>query len=103
MDELDIEGFDFTYGFKCSDVHRFNELKNLSIKFFELNSYQDQNKWGHKLIPIEISKNNSDKKIDLAIYKNHYIPIKKLDVFLGDHIKKFTCKQCLSSYTSENL
>ena len=57
----------------------------------------------HKLIPIEISKNISDRVIDLAIYKNHYVLIKKLDVFLGDHNKKYICRQCLSSYTSENM
>ena len=55
------------------------------------------------MISIEISKNNSDKVIDLANYKNHYVLIKKLDVFLGDHNKKFICKQCLSSYTSESM
>ena len=27
----------------------------------------------------------------------------KLDVFLGDHNKKFICRRCLSSYTSENM
>ena len=26
-----------------------------------------------------------------------------MDVFLGDHNKKFICRQCLSSYTSENM
>ena len=103
FNDLNIQGFDFTNGFKCSDVHKFNELHNLSVNIFELNFYQDQNHWKHKLIPIEISKNNSDKVIDLAIYKNHYILIKKLDVFLGDHNKKFICRRCLSSYTSENM
>ena len=44
FNELNINGFDFSYGFKCSDVHRFNELNNLSINKFELNFYQDQNK-----------------------------------------------------------
>ena len=29
--------------------------------------------------------------------------LKKLDVFLGDHDKKFICRQCLSSYTSKNM
>ena len=77
LNELNINGFDFSYGFKCSDVHKFNELNNLSIKIFELIFYQDQIKWKHKLIPIEISKSNSDRFIDLAIYKNHYILIKK--------------------------
>ena len=74
-DELKIQGFDFTNGFKCSDVHKFNELNYLSVNIFELYFHQDQNKWRHKLIPIEVSKNNSDRVIDLAIYKNHYVLI----------------------------
>ena len=73
------------------------------MNFFEINFYQNQNKWKHKLIPIEISKNNLDRVFDLGIYQNHYFLIKKLDVFLGDHSKKFICRQCLSSYTSENM
>ena len=101
FDELNIQGFDFTKGFRCSDVHKFNELNNLSINIFELNFYQDQNQWKHKLIPIEVSKNDSEIVIHLAIYKNHYVLFKKLDVFLGDHNKKYICRQCLSSYTSE--
>ena len=103
FNELNIQGFDFSKGFRCNDVHKFNELNILSVNIFELAFYQDQNQWKHKLIPIEISKNNSDKVIDLAIYKNHYVLIKKLDVFLGDHNKKYICRRCLSSYTSENM
>ena len=103
FNELNIQGFDFTNGFKCSDVHKLNEINNLSVNIFELNFYQDQNQWKHKLIPIEISKNDSDRVIDLAISKNHYALIKKLDVFLGDHNKKFICRRCLCSYTSENM
>ena len=95
--ELNINQFDFTNGFKCSVVHKFNELNDLSVNIFELNFYQDQNKWRHKIIPIEVSKNDSDRAVDLAIYKNHYVPIKKLNVFLGDHNKKFICRRCLSS------
>ena len=89
FNELNINGLGFANGLKCSDVHKFNELKNLSVNIFELIFYQDQKKWRHKLIPVEVSKNNSDRVIDLALYKNHYVLIKKLDVFLGDHNKKF--------------
>ena len=103
FDELNIQCFDFTNGFKCSDAHRFNQLNNLSVNIFELNFYQDQNKWKHKLIPIEISKNNSDRVVDLLIYKNHYALIRKLKVFLGYHHKIFICRRCLNSYRSENL
>ena len=71
FNELNIQGFNFSKGLKCSDVHRFNELNTLSNNIFELTFYQDQNKWRHKLLPIEVSKNNSDRVIDLATYKNH--------------------------------
>ena len=54
----------------------------------ELNFYHDQIKWRHILIPIEVSKNDSDRVIDLMLYKNHYALIKKLNVFLGEHDKK---------------
>ena len=83
MNELNINGFDFTNGFKCSDVHKFNEINNLSINIFELNFYQDKEKWKHKLIPIEVSNIVSDRIINLVIYKNHYAHIKELNVFLG--------------------
>ena len=56
FNELNINGFDFSYGFSCCDVHIFSELNNLSITIFGLNFYQDQNKWRHNLIPIEVSK-----------------------------------------------
>ena len=99
FNELNIEGFDFTNGFKCSDIYRFEKLNNLSINIYELNF--DQNK--HKLIPIEISKNVSDKVIDLLIYKNHYVLIKKLNVFIGKHDCKYVCRKCLNSYTTHNM
>ena len=102
FNELNFESFDFTNGFKCNDVHRFNELNNLSVNIYELNFYQDGDKWKHNLIPIEISKNDSDRVVDLLIYKNHYALIKKLHVFLGDHNKSFVCRRCLNSYTCEN-
>ena len=57
---INIEGFDFTNGFKCSDVHKLEKLNNLLINIFELNFCPDQKKWRHKLLPFEISKSESD-------------------------------------------
>ena len=65
--ELNIKDFDFTNRFKCSDVHKFEKLNISSINIFELIFNQDKNKWKHKLIPIEISKNDSDRAIVLII------------------------------------
>ena len=101
FNELNFQNFDFSNGFKCSDVRRFNELNNLSVNIYELSFYQDGDKWKHNLLPIEISKNDSDNVIDILIYKNHYALIKKLHVFLGNHNKSFTCRRCLNSYTCQ--
>ena len=86
-----------------SDVHIFGKLNNLSDNIFELNFYRDQKKRRHKLIPIEVSKTDSDKIVDLLIYKSHFVLTKNLNVILGDHHKTFICRRCVSSYTSENI
>ena len=36
FNELNIQGFDFTNRFNCSDVNKFEKLNNLSINIFEL-------------------------------------------------------------------
>ena len=45
FNDININGFDFTNGFKCSDVHEFEKSNKLSIKVSELNFYQDKDKW----------------------------------------------------------
>ena len=56
LDEFNIDAFNFTNGFKFSDVQKFGKLNNLSIYIFELCFYQDKKKWKHKLTHIEIFK-----------------------------------------------
>ena len=51
-------------------MHRFEKKNILSIKIYELKFYQDGDKWKHNLIPIEIIKNESERNVDLVIYKN---------------------------------
>ena len=92
----------FANGFKCSDMHRFEKLTNLSINICEVNFYRDGEKWKHNLIPIEISKNESYRIFDLFFYKNHYALIKKLQVFLVDHNRSSVCRRWLNLYTNEN-
>ena len=31
LNELKFQSFDFTKGFKCSDVHKFNDINKLSV------------------------------------------------------------------------
>ena len=53
--EFNIDGFDFSNEFKCSDVYQCKKLNNLSINIFESGSYQEVIDWKHILIPIEFS------------------------------------------------
>ena len=41
--ELNIQAFDFTNGFKCSDVHKFEKVNNLSKNKFHLGFCPDEN------------------------------------------------------------
>ena len=74
FNEININGSDFSTGFICNDVHRFKKVNNLSVNVFESNFYQDQIKWKHKLIPIEVilKKNISDRVVELIIFKIRY-------------------------------
>ena len=95
--EIIIQSFDFSVGFICSDVHKFEKLKIYSINIVELGFYPDQNKWKQKQLTIEVSKNSSDRVVDLLIYKDHYVLIKKLNVSLGNHKCKYLLSRSLSS------
>ena len=103
FNELNLEGFDFTNPFQCSDVLKLEKLNKLSINISELNFYPDKIKGRHKLLPIEISTNDSDRVTDLLIYKNHYVLIKKLHIFLGNHNCNYVSRRCLKYYTSQDV
>ena len=90
--ELNVQGFNFINGFRCSASHCFQLLNKLSINIFELIFYQDQKKRKCSLIPIEINNDESDRVVDLLIYENHYALKNKVNVFLGDHNKNFICR-----------
>ena len=65
--------------------------------------YRDKHQWKHSLIPIEISRNDSDGVVDIFLYKNPCDLFKKFNAFLGDHHKKFICRRCLILYEGENM
>ena len=100
---LNIEGFDFSKGFKCNDVQKFKKVSILFINTFELNRYLDQIEGKHKLFPIEVSRNETDRLVDLKIYRSQYVLIKKLNVFLGKQVFRFIFKGCLCPYTSQGV
>ena len=103
FNKTNIQCFDFTNGFRCSEVHRIEKQNNLSINIIELYFYHDQYSWKRNLNPPEIIKYASDRLVDLLLYKKHYVLIKQFIVFLGNHNKTFICRRCLNSYTIENM
>ena len=65
INQLNIEGFDFSYGFHCSDVQKFEKLNNLSINISELGFYQVEIDRKHELSPIEKDKNGCERVVDI--------------------------------------
>ena len=99
--ELNITGIDFTNGMKIIDIDKFEKLNNqLSINVFEYTTDDDND---YKLVPLYIFKNIENRRIiDLILYKNHYILLKKLHVFIGKHDNSYVCRNCLSSYSVQS-
>ena len=52
---------------------------------------------------MKLVKKDSDRFINSLLYKNYYVLIKKIDVFLGKQDCRYICKRCLKSNTSENM
>ena len=99
--ELNINNIDFTNGMKITDIDKFENLNNqLAINVFE---YLEEEENDYKLVHLYISKNIENRRIiDLILYKNHYILLKKLHVFIGKHDNSFVCRNCLSSYSVQS-
>ena len=57
----------------------------------------------HKLIPIECSKNETDRFVDLLIYKNQHVLNQILDVFSGKQDYRYICRRWLYSYTNQDV
>ena len=98
QNELNITDIDFSNGIKITDIDNFEKLNNqLSKNVFEYSKEDDND---YNLVPLYISKNIENRRIiDLILYKNHYILLKKLHVFIGKHDNSFVCRNFLSSYT----
>ena len=103
FNELNIEGTDFTNGFKRSDVHKLEKLNDLSINMLELTFHQDQNRRKHKLSPIESRNYFSDKVNDIIIYENQFVVIETFHVYLAKYDSLFIYRGCLGFYSSQNV
>ena len=101
QNQINITNIDFTNGMRITDIDKFENLNNqLAIKVFEYSTEEDND---YELVPLYISKNIENRKIiDLILYKNHYLLLKKLHVFIGKRDYSYVCRNCLSSYTVQS-
>ena len=101
QNELNITNIDFINGMRITDIDKFEKLNNqLAINVFEYTTEEDND---YKLAPLYISKHIENRRIiDLILYKNHYILLKKLYVFIGKHDNSYVCRNCLSSYSIQS-
>ena len=55
-------------------------------------------------IPINKSDKNYKQYLDLLLYENHYINIKRIDLFFNPNLtnKKYFCRNCCNIFFSEN-
>ena len=67
--ESNLEGFDFTIGFKYSDIQEIEKFKNISIIISNLGFIKIK-KRKITLLPIEIKKTDSTRVVHLIFYKN---------------------------------
>ena len=64
FNELNNDGFNFSNGYKLSDIKRIEKMNNYYENVFELNFYRIGIERKHKLLPFEIFTNDSDRVID---------------------------------------
>ena len=88
------------YNFDNVKIKGLNQIENL----LEMNIYVyscDKNL--ENRIPIYKSDKNYKKFLDLLLYENHYINIKKIDKFFYPNlkIKKYFCRNCSNTFFSE--
>ena len=81
---------------KFIDIDKFERLnRSLSTYVYDLAKSED---FKHMLVPLYISiKFLNGRIVDLTIYKNHYVLLKKLHTHVGNDQKSFVCRKCWSS------
>ena len=88
------------YNFDNVEIKQLNKIEDLlqtNIYVYSCNS-----KMNNK-IPIYKSDKNYEKFLDLLLYENHYMNIKRIDLFFNPNNKNKTyfCRSCCNTFFSE--
>ena len=89
------------YNFDNVEIKHLNEIEDL-LKI-NIYVYSCDSKMNNK-IPIYKSDKNYEKFIDLLLYENHYMNIKRIDLFFNPNNKNKTyfCRNCSNLFYSED-
>ena len=88
------------YNFDNVEIKDLSQIENL----LETNIYVYTCNYNLKNeIPIYKSDKNYKKYLDLLLYENHYINIKRIDLFFNPNLtnKKYFCRNCCNTFFSE--
>ena len=91
---------EFNYNFDNVQLEDLNQIENL----LETNIYVyscDKNL--KNKFPIYKSDKNYEKFLDLLLFENHYMNIKRIDLFFNPNLtnKKYFCRNCCNTFFSE--
>ena len=91
---------EFEYNFDYVKIKDLDQIENL----LETNIYVytcDKNL--KNKMPIYKSDKNYEKILDLLLYENHYMNIKRIDLFFNPTLtnKKYFCRNCCNTFFSE--
>ena len=88
------------YNFDNVKIKDLKQIKNLLETNIYVYSY---NKNLQNKIPIYKSDKNYEKYLDLLVYENHFMNIKRIDLFFNPNLtnKKYFCKNCSNTFYSE--
>jgi hypothetical protein len=67
---------EFPVEYNSQNIKKFEEANNLRISIFCLEDKEN------KVYPLYVSNRTEVTRIDLGIYKQHYVPINKLEWLL---------------------
>ena len=96
---------DISFPVKLDKISKFEKLNNININIFRY----DEN---YNIFPLQISKNNFEKVIDLLLINhdnnNYYCWIKNFDGLISKQYneksdKCYHCKRCLHGYSTKEL
>ena len=102
--ELKVTNLDFTNGMKNVNIifnTKFEVLNpKIPINVFEYSIEEDND---YTLVPLYNYKNNENRRNVVSIlFKNLYILLQKLHVFIGKQDSRYVCRNCLNCYSNQS-